>query len=535
MNKQPNPLLGDDGFPSAQGNEYLDHILTDAKGPVYAFNHQIDPVLVGAAMARLSRRAGDLRLTILDEFAQQEYQAAEIIKRVVSQFGDDSVQQLVGLHIVVEGASNLLTKLLEWGRLAAYLEQSTRYIYFDTVDANGKFLFLELPYLPSAVAKEYTDTLNAIFELYSKMVRGISQHVRQANPQGDKPKAAWMAATRAEACDAVRAVLPVATKSTVGIYGSAQAIESLIMHLQSEDLPEARQTGQLILEQARQVMPAFFERADDPKYGLATSAYRANTRTAMRQLAEQLDQSQLDITEGVRLLRYYPSNELDLVPDLLFPYSNLTTDQIEAQIADWSDEQKREVIRTYCGERLNRRHRPGRGIELSQFVFEFDAKAYAEFRDIQRHRMVEGLEWQQLTPLYGYDVPQLVIDAGFESDFRRCFELSEQLYQVLNQAGYAAEAQYATLLGHKMRYRIGMNLRELFHVIELRTSPQGHAGYRKIFQEVFRQLQGIYPTFAAAMEPFVNQGENETLTRMAAEIATEFKLSQLGETRTEEE
>jgi thymidylate synthase ThyX len=68
-----------------------------------------------------------------------------LLQRVITAYGDDSVQQLVGQHIVVEGASNLLTKQLEWGRFASYLEQSTRYIYFDEKDKEGKYKYFVLP------------------------------------------------------------------------------------------------------------------------------------------------------------------------------------------------------------------------------------------------------------------------------------------------------------------------------------------------------------------------------------------------------
>lgn len=531
-----NPLLTKDGRPSAKGHRYLERIVTDPKGPIYAFNNKIPPELVGTAMARLSRRDGDLRQTILAELARNEEKASEIIKRIVSQFGDDSVQQLIGVHVVVEGASNLLTKVLEWGRLAAYLEQSTRYIYFDQKGEDGRFRYLDLPYLDYDTRVAYTRTMDEIFSLYSSMVRGTSIYVREKNPQGEQPRAAWMAATRAQACDAARAVLPVATKSTVGIYGSAQAIENTIMRLQAETLPEARQTGQRMLEQVRQVVPSFFERADNPKYGLARSLYRANTRESMRKFADKhLSGIKPDASEGIILLEYFPKNELDLVPHLLFASTSLSSTQLQATVSNWPDELKKEAIRTYCGQRLNRRDKPGRATELAHFLWEFDAKAFAEFRDIQRHRMVDGMEWQQLTTAYGYDVPALVIEAGFEAEFRRCFELSEGLFQLMRAGGYVEESQYATLLGHKMRYRIGMNLRELIFLIELRTTPAGHPGYRAIFKEVYRQFQEVYPTFAKAMESFVNQDENPALTRMAAELATEFKLRQLGEERSEEE
>src|SRR3989344_1190058 len=117
-------------------------MVTDPRGQVYAFTEGISPVIVSAAMARLSRRSGDMREAILDEFMIPGGRDSDhVLDRVISQYGDDSVQQLIGVQFVVEGASNILTKILERGRLASYLEQSTRYIYFDKKDKDGKFCY----------------------------------------------------------------------------------------------------------------------------------------------------------------------------------------------------------------------------------------------------------------------------------------------------------------------------------------------------------------------------------------------------------
>ena len=115
----------------------------------------------------------------------------------------------------------------------------------------------------------------------------------------------------------------------------------------------------------------------------------------------------------------------------------------------------------------------------------------------------------------------------YEAEFRRIFRLAEALYRRMAAAGYSEEAQYATLFGHRMRYRFVTNLREAYHLIELRTSPQGHPGYRRICQQMFRLLKQVYPRLGRGMK-FVNQGEDEALTRLAAERATAFKLQQLG-------
>jgi len=528
MKKQDNPYVEYRLQISKKGLEYLGEHVTDATGPVYAFNGKSSPLLAAAAMARLSRRGSDLREIYLDEFATgSDDDATGLIHRVVTAYGDDSVQQLVGLHLVVEDASNLLTKLLEWGRFAAYLEQSTRYIYFDEKDKLGKFKYYIPTNLDEQTRIKYMDTNDQIFKLYSEMVHKVTDYVRIKNPepQDKRERTAWVGATRAQACDAVRAVLPVSTKSTVGIFASAQAVESLILHLLSEDLLEARLAGQQILEQARRVIPAFLERADRPDRGGATVAYRATNRAAMQKLAKTKLSQKSKYMDRVKLLDFWPKNELDLIPHLLFEQSHLSSQELERAVKRMTIKDKDKILKTYIGKRLNRRHRPGRAMEIPHYLWEVTAD-YGTFRDLQRHRVVDAFEWQKLTPNLGYEVPALVSEAGLDEDFHKCFELSRQLYNLLIQKNYTEEAQYATLFGHRMRYKFVLNARAAFHFLELRTSPQGHPGYRLIGAQMHELLSDAHPRIGAAMR-FVNKDEDPELTRMAAELATQYKLKKL--------
>ncbi len=515
---------------TAAGRKYLDAIVTDIDGPVYAFNGKASPLMVAAAMARLSRRGSDLRETFLDEFAMTgDKDATGLIHRVVTAFGDDSVQQLAGIHIVVEGASNILTKLLEWGRFAAYLEQSTRYIFLDEKDKQGNYRYYVPKNLDKSSTAKYKKTNDDIFGLYSQMVRELTEYVRKKNPEPDdeREKAAWRGATKAQACDAVRPVLPVSTKLTVGIFGSAQAIESLILHLLSEPLLEAQTTGQNMLKQARKVIPAFLERADKPDRGGAITAYRAATKQDLKAQAKKyVAKTSKETGTKVKLLDYWPNNELDIIPHLLFSSSNLSTDELLLAVKNLSVDKKEKIFDAYVGTRLNRRHRPGRSFEIPHYLWEVTAD-YGTFRDLQRHRVIDALEWQKLSTSYGYDVPALVKEAGLQGEYKQCFELAQALYDHLQKAGYEEEAQYATLLGHKMRYRFGLNARAAFHFLELRTSPQGHPGYRYICNEMHKLLARVHPRTAAAMR-FVNKDEDPELTRMAAELATQYKLQKLG-------
>jgi thymidylate kinase/thymidylate synthase ThyX len=509
------------------GRKWLENAVSNIDDDVYATLTKLESVTAAAAMARLSRRGDDMRVTILDEFAGEAEKDEKLLKRVISAYGDDSVQQLAGLHMVVENASAILMKKVEWGRLAAYLEQSTRYIYFDQKDEHGKYKYFVPEHFDAATSKMYRQSMDRMFDMYSCVVHQLTEYViaNSDTPQNERD-VAWKGAVRAQACDAARAMLPQAMKATVGIFTSGQALENMIMNLLGDDLPEARVTGQKLLNEARKVIPAFLERADKPDRGGATIAYRANTRKAVRNLAEEyLPSGYGERAEPVTLTDVWPRNELDLVPEMLYAHSDRSLTDIRTETAGWPYEKKIEVFEAYMGERLNRRHKPGRAIEKAHYSWDIMCE-FAAFKDLQRHRLVDAQEWQRLTPRYGYDIPKLVEDAGLSDDFEACFDESLKLYSQLQANGYELEAQYAVLHGHYMRWKVTYNAREAFHLHELRTSPQGHPAYRKLVSQMHDKLAEKHPLLAEAMK-FVNQGEDEQLTRLAAERYTQFKLNQL--------
>jgi thymidylate kinase/thymidylate synthase ThyX len=512
-----------------QGMEFLKDSVTNTEGNVYGFSDKLSPMTIAAAMARLSRRGDDMRVTILDEFAHAMGKDSKLLQRVITAYGDDSVQQLVGQHIVVENASNLLTKKLEWGRLASYLEQSTRYIYFDQKNQAGKYKYFTPTNFDEETRATYESAMDTIFKLYSAMVHQLTDYVqKKSQVPKEEQDGAWRGATRAQACDAIRPVLPVATQSTVGIFASGQAIESLIMHLLSDELIEAQETGKKILEEARKTIPTFLERADKPERGGATIAYRATTRKAVEKIAhESLPGEYAVPSDEVELTDVWPRNELDVVPDMLYEFSSLPLSQIRGEVDGWNYDKKASTLQAYVGERLNRRHRPGRALEKVHYSFDLMCD-YGIFRDMQRHRIVDDLEWQTLTPRYGYEIPELVEEAGLSDLFEQCFDISVKLHSFLQKVGYEQESQYATLLGHRMRWKVTYNAREAFHIHELRTSPQGHPGYRRLTQKMHDAVANVHPMIAESMK-FVNQGEDEELTRLAAERYTQFKLHQFSE------
>src|SRR5881392_3942629 len=149
--------------------EVLRRYMTNLDQPVFALVN-LPEVVKGALFARYSRSAKSLRRLFLDEFVGDLdltgdltvdatiglRRAEELYDRVFLEYGDDSVAQLGGVHLACEQASNLLTKILEWGRLMAYLEQSTRYVAYDSRRANGHYRFYRDPaILKSSLGARY--------------------------------------------------------------------------------------------------------------------------------------------------------------------------------------------------------------------------------------------------------------------------------------------------------------------------------------------------------------------------------------------
>src|SRR5579884_1360727 len=158
--------------------EILRRYFTNLDGPVFALVN-LPEVVKGALFARYSRSAKSLRRLFLDEFVGDLdisgdlgidatvglARAEQLYDKVFFEYGDDSVAQLGGVHLACEQTSNLLTKVLEWGRLMSYLEQSTRYIAYDARLDNGRYRYFRDPAVgASPLGARYVGDVDRMFD-----------------------------------------------------------------------------------------------------------------------------------------------------------------------------------------------------------------------------------------------------------------------------------------------------------------------------------------------------------------------------------
>jgi thymidylate synthase ThyX len=485
--------------------DVLRRYFTTIDGPVFALVN-LPEVVKGALFARYSRSAKSLRRLFLDEFVGDLditgdltvdatvglRRAEDLYDRIFLEYGDDSVAQLGGVHLACEQASNLLTKVLERSRLMAYLEQSTRYVAYDSRLSSGHYRYFRDPaILESPLGARYVGEMDRMFDTYAALLPVVQSWLTRRYPKGNAdPDLAYRQSIRAKAFDALRGLLPAGSLSNVGIYGTGQSYELLLLHMRAHPLPEARYYADLMLEELRKAIPSFLKRVDRPDRGGEWSAYLAANRAAMDDLAARLfppGGAEVDDTPPppVTLVDFDPDGENKVIAAMLYPHTDLGESTLAERVARMSTDERRQVVRAYVGDRTNRRHRPGRALERTSYRFDV-VSDYGAFRDLQRHRMLT-IEWQPLDTSLGYDLPEAAVEAGVAPTFEESMLRSANLYDALAPQ-FPEQAPYAVALAFRVRYVMQMSAREAMHVLELRSGSQGHPAYRTVAREMHRLI-----------------------------------------------
>jgi len=479
--------------------------------------------IIGAVFARYSRAQGDFREIFLKEFIEagelDPEHAKELIERILISYGDDSVGELEGAHLSGR-FSNLATKEVEDRRIGGSpIEQSSRFVRYDSRDENGQYQYLRpREIIEAGLQTEFEGVMDGLFDTYSALVSKMQDYFRHLKPitsaeydilaKGKKERwdeladdderamfrRAYNFDIRSKACDTVRILLPACTLTNVGLFGNGRFFQNLLTHLYSHPLQEMNTVAEKMHRELDTVIEPYVRRAGPDQY-------RIEIRKEMDALVQDLDLDGGDLAGepvtlfGVKPQLYYE----ELLAQSLFSHAQLSLLALQWRVRAMSPVQKAQIWKTFIGARKSRRDRLGRAAEFGYpFLFQVEGD-FGIYRDLQRHRMLTQ-ERQLLTPYLGYEIPQEIIDAGYESAVIQALELPiVALYEEVRERCGGWVAQYVVPFGFKLRWTMGMNLREAQHMLELRTIPQGHPSYRKICQEMARQIMQEHPWIEEAL------------------------------------
>jgi thymidylate synthase ThyX len=539
----------------ASDNDFTDRFTDSEKELIRPFFSNLDQgvfvltnlpeVIKGTLFSRYSRSDKSVRRLLLDEFipdrdvlsaivgkesergmaaALSVGKAEDFYQRILVGFGDDSVAELAGAHVACENISSFAGDLLTDSRIGiSPLEKSARYVLFDK-KVNGKYLWYREPrIMESAHEKLYSDAMDSLFEHYAEWLPVVGDYIKSVEPkQPDTTDRAYESAVRAKVCDVLKNILPASRLLNSGLFGNGRAFEYLLSKLYSSELAEGRELAARIHGELSKVIPTFVKRAK-------ASEYLVGTRESMLSFASanSLDARAGETEAYMRLVDYDKEGEDKVLARMLYPYSSSPAERLEEEVKRMGADKRRELVATYMSKRRNRRDKPGRALESSFYTFEI-CGSYGMFRDLHRHRVLT-IEKQRLTTDLGYEVPPELESVGIEGDYKKLMEGMKEVYRKIS-ADMPIEAQYCVPRAYRMRWYMKFNLRELYHIAELRSSRQGHPAYRKVAQEMKTELAKVQPIFAEYMQVDMN---DYALPRLESEKRIDQKLAQLDREKAE--
>lgn len=509
---------------------YLEPFFTNLDKSVYAAV-LLPPEVIGALSSRASRSKDDLRVVFLNEFVkpflESEYgkawknfidflhqynyeilfanpKARDFYIKWLAEYGDDSIAQMAGTHLIFSSLSQVAIKHFENQRIGiAPIEKSTRYVDFGE-KVNDHYLYFLPPEVEKAGLKDdYEKVMDTIFEFYISSTEKYFNYLKEKYPE-EKERV-----LKAKTFDECRRILPLATLGQVSFFGNGQAFEYLINRSLSNPLEEIRWAGKRAYEELSKVIPAFLRRIEKEE-SINYQKYLGERNLRLIEVLEKINwkDEKIDLNENVRLLAYDEDGENKIIAGLLYPLVKEPFDFVLNKVRKLSLKEKEEILEKILKERKYRWQKMPRALELVYLKFEIKINIGA-WRDLQRHRM-QTLINKIFSIEEGFEVPRFYEEIGLKKEAEKIISLSESLYEKLKKINIFV-SQYAVLFLHKIRFLQYQNLREFFWEVELRTTPQGHPDYRKIEQEKARIIQKIYPLISKYL--FVDFNEYEFARR----------------------
>ena len=498
----------------------------------------------GALMSRYSRAAEvDLRRLWEKEFSKDENKGERFYELIFLEYGDESISELVTAQVGIQNVSNILSKIIEEGRIGlSYLEKSSRYVSYDE-KINGKYLYAdpEKIGIPQNLTPDYIEYCDEAFDDYIRMKNELIVKLKELypiegaefkNPDGKKIELgkdnetdkillkSYENSIRSRALDEARSLLPSSTLTNIGISGNARAFSHLLERLKSTDSVEASWLYNELYNELTQIFPKLINSVES-LHGVSNIKYLEK----IKKFVPRDFEFERGEGENVSLLSYRDDDEVlsTVLASYYFERADGHFSLIKKKMNDLSRKERMDMIKSISDLRSNRRQKPDRSLEHVNYTFEITLN-FGAFRELQRHRIL-SIQRKMLTTEYGYDTPPTIaMDDYLNNIYRTGMERARKLFKNLKPIN-PFTAQYVVPFGYRYPVIITINLREIIYLVELRSTPQAHYDLRRMSWEISDKIIKVNPSVESFFK-FVNR-DKEELGRLTAEVRKETKRSSL--------
>ncbi len=442
---------------------------------------KLSPEVIAVTFAKTSRSPLGFD-EIADELSEEA--SAEFHEKWVVGYGHASVAEHAVLHIAIENISRMAIESIQSNRLASYTEKSTRYQKWNSL------AFVTPPELDGHPLKsEYKKTIKMLFKTYADSLEPTRAIIQEKLPRKEnETDELWDRRIRAKYVDSCRFLLPAASIANVGMTANARVLESAIRKMLSHPLAEVRQIGEKIKVVAQSEVPTLVKYADSVPYLTETEEdFILLSKTCCAPIPMR--------EKSVQLLHYESDAENKILAAALYRFGEISFTQALRYIESLNKEERAEIAEKLLG-KLAKFDIPLRELEYSTYTFDLlmDQGAYYEFK---RHRLMTQTP-QNLTANLGYATPSLIVEANFEKQYKEAMDRAAETYQKIavfnpNLAGYLVPN------GFNRRVLASFNLRQAYHLCQLRSAPNAHFSIRKIARKIYAELDAVHPLLTKYM------------------------------------
>ena len=453
------------------------------------------------------------------------------------EFGDDSIAELGGVHLCIEGLSVVATKEIEDQRIGySPIEKSTRYVSFADKLPDGNFRYIVPGEIKDTPLEEpYRESMDLLFSTYANLIEPYVDYIKDIYPKGeDETDVSFEKSRRAKTFDDIRDLLPFSTITNLGLYGNGRSYEYLINKLMKHPLGEMRYWGYKIASEINKVTPSFIRRVSTSS-GIQIQDYKRNIRELHSEISKEMFGEQKDHEKviGARLVDYTHDGEKSVLAAFVFSGDNAPAyEDVLAAVNKLSDADRKRYFDKILAIRNMGNSSPKReevrfrkiprSFENSNYTFELWARG-GDYRDLHRHRMLIQ-ERQGFTTKWGYDLEDEVVNSKFFDNVKLALESVKPIYENIYKTNPAV-AQYLVPFAYVQHWYMNLTAREMYYIAELRTGPQGRPHYRKITQEMAKQVIEVHPNLFAGM---MTDWNDYSLARRESEKRIERKKKEFG-------
>lgn len=497
----------------------LENFFTNVDGRVTAITGAMPPVLSAALTARFSRaQESDVTELFWNEFVNNKDlgvdlsknknrendgvllgdHARKVIRRILDEYGDDSVREQASGYLMIKGSSILTSMQAFRHPLITGIEASTRYIDWSRLPLEDFCVKPEGISKDSEAYKIYLEAINFSRNTYAELWQPVWDRVARKNPNTDPSKAvAYKISVKGAVCDELRGLLPLGVKTNFGIHADFRTLSEEIMNLRASGLPETISIANEMAVELSKVNPEFISVVDS-EHGVKWTENQVNVVNILQNLSgvvEFEDNNNLSI--GTEILNR--NWLLDIAREaILSKNGGLKDIQVHKQALEFARNGNLEKLFSDLREaRKNRRHKLPDVFNSVAVRVSIKNLSFGAYKDLNRHRNLLSKSDPDYSGGRGFVVPDLIEEIGGEIKEKYVAAQMKLLHAKSKlESKYFEESKLLLSHGNKTSFEMVMGLGELYWISELRSIPSGNAEYRKIAIEMHKSILEKAPTLS---------------------------------------